>query len=77
MLNIWVIGLWFDLVSFLIPMNIGSLEGSRMLTFIAYGFRAVEGLTYGMLLRLAQISWAVAGLIGYAFLTLVQVKSVK
>lgn len=77
MLNIWVIGLWFDLVSFLIPMNIGSLEASRMFTFIAYGFRAVEGLTYGMLLRLAQIAWAVTGLVGYAFLTLFQVDRSK
>jgi hypothetical protein len=67
--SIWLIGLWFDLLVFVVPMSLGTLEGSRIVTFRAIGFQAVEGMTYGMVLRLGQLSCAILGLLGYAVLT--------
>jgi uncharacterized protein (TIRG00374 family) len=66
--GVWALGLWFDLLVFAVPMNIGTLEASRIVTFAAVGYKAVEGMTYGMMLRLGQLLWAVAGLMGYAVL---------
>ena len=63
---VWVIGLWFDLLVFLVPMSVGTLEGSRIVTLTAIGYRAIEGMTLGMVVRLGQWSWAVIGLIAYA-----------
>jgi uncharacterized protein (TIRG00374 family) len=66
--GVWIIGLWFDLVVFLVPMSAGTLEGSRIVTFAAVGYSAVQGMTLGMVVRLGHLSWAVLGLISYAVL---------
>lgn len=66
---VWFLGMWFDLLTFVIPLNAGSLEGSRILSFKFLGYASSLGLAYGVALRLAQISWAVAGLAFYAQLT--------
>lgn len=66
---LWFIGMWFDLLTFAIPMNAGSLEGTRMLAFKLIGYGAPLGLAYGVALRLAQILWATIGLILYGELT--------
>ncbi len=66
---IWFIGMWFDLLTFAIPMNMGSLEGSRVLSLKLLGFGAPLGLAYGLALRFAQICWAAAGLAFYGALT--------
>lgn len=63
--TIWFLGMWFDLLTFAIPMNAGSLEGSRVLVFKLLGFTAPLGMAYGVALRLAQILWAVVGLVFY------------
>ncbi|MDA8164091.1 MAG: lysylphosphatidylglycerol synthase domain-containing protein [Desulfobacteraceae bacterium] len=68
--GVWAIGLWFDLLVFAVPMSLGTLEASRIATFAAVGYQAVEGLTFGMVMRLGQLTWAVVGLIGYAVLAL-------
>jgi hypothetical protein len=65
--TIWVLGMWFDLLTFAVPMNMGTLEGSRVVAFKAAGMGALAGLTYGLALRLAQLSVACFGLISYAF----------
>lgn len=62
---IWFLGMWFDLLTFAIPMNAGSLEGSRVLVFKLLGFTAPLGMAYGVALRLAQILWATIGLLFY------------
>jgi len=66
--SVWFLGLWFDLLTFAIPLNLGTLEGSRILTFRAVGYEAVQGMTFGVTMRLAQLVWAVFGLISYAVL---------
>jgi len=65
---IWFMGMWFDLLTFAIPMNMGSLEGSRVLSLKLLGFGAPVGLAYGLALRFAQICWAAIGLAFYGSL---------
>ncbi|HEX3626912.1 MAG TPA: lysylphosphatidylglycerol synthase domain-containing protein [Verrucomicrobiae bacterium] len=64
--TIWVLGMWFDLLTFAVPMNMGTLEGSRIVAFKAAGMGAVAGMTYGLALRVAQLSVACFGLVSYA-----------
>jgi uncharacterized protein (TIRG00374 family) len=64
----WFLGMWFDLLTFAMPIGLGTLEGSRIIALKAVGYNALLGMTYGVALRLAQLSWAVAGLVNYAFL---------
>jgi hypothetical protein len=65
--TIWVLGMWFDLLTFAVPMNMGTLEGSRVVAFKAAGMGALSGMTYGLALRLAQLSVVCFGLASYAF----------
>jgi uncharacterized protein (TIRG00374 family) len=63
--TVWVLGLWFDMLTFAVPLNMGTLEGTRIVAFKAIGFSAVTGMTYGIALRLAQLSCVCFGLINY------------
>lgn len=65
--TIWVLGMWFDLLTFAVPMNMGTLEGSRVVVFKAAGLGALTGMTYGLALRVAQLTVAGFGLACYAF----------
>jgi len=64
----WVLGMWFDLLTFAVPLNLGALEGSRIVALKAIGYSALLGMTYGVALRLAQLSCAAFGLVNYALL---------
>jgi hypothetical protein len=66
--GIWILGTWFDLLTFPVPLGIGVQEGVRVLAFKALGFTLASGLTYGIALRLEQIFWAGVGLLIYAAL---------
>ena len=66
--GIWLLGTWFNLLTFPIPLSIGIQEGAQLVAFKALGFDYVLGLTYGIALRLEQIFWAGAGLVIYAAL---------
>ena len=61
--------LWFDLLTFAVPLNLGTLEGSRMVVFKALGCSALLGMTFGIAIRIAQVSWACFGLVSYGFFT--------
>jgi hypothetical protein len=50
------------------PLGLGTLEGSRIIALRAVGYNALLGMTYGVSLRLAQLFWAMVGLVNYAFL---------
>jgi hypothetical protein len=63
-----LLSLWFDLLTFAIPMNLGTLEGSRIVILKTLGCQALLGMTFGIAVRVAQLSWAGFGLICYAFL---------
>jgi hypothetical protein len=65
---IWILGSWLDIVSFAIPMDIGVMEATRIITFRALGFHPALGLTYGIMVRLRQIFWAGVGLLIYVTL---------
>jgi len=62
------LGMWFDLLTFAMPLGLGTLEGTRIIALKAVGYNALLGMTYGMALRLAQLFWAGAALINYALL---------
>ncbi len=62
------LGMWFDFLTFAVPLNLGTLEGSRVVTFRALGYGALAGMTYGVMLRLAQLFWSAFGLVSYGLL---------
>jgi hypothetical protein len=59
---IWFLGMSFDLLTFVVPMNAGSLEGTRMFALNFLGYLPRLGMVYGIALRLGQIFCAAAGL---------------
>jgi len=61
--------MWFDLLTFAVPMNMGSLEGSRIVVFRSVGYAALPGMAYGLAIRFAQIFWSLLGLAIYGHLT--------
>jgi hypothetical protein len=66
--TVWCLGMWFDLLAFAVPMNLGVLEGSRIVALKAVGYNAVLGMTYGVALRITLLFWAGFGLVNYALL---------
>lgn len=66
----WFLGMWFDLATFIVPLNLGTLEGSRIMALKAVGFDALLGMTYGVTLRLGQLFWSAFGLVSYGMLAL-------
>jgi hypothetical protein len=60
--------MWFDLLTFAVPLNLGALEGTRIVAFKAIGYTALAGMTYGIVIRLSQIFWTGFGLAAYALL---------
>ncbi len=63
------LGMCFDLLTFAIPLNLGTLEGGRIVALQAIGYTVLMGMTYGLALRLAQLFWACFGLLAYALLS--------
>lgn len=63
------LGLWFDLLTFAIPLNLGALEGSRIVALKAIGNNAPIGMAFGVSVRIAQVFWACFGLISYGLFT--------
>jgi uncharacterized protein (TIRG00374 family) len=59
---LWFLGMWFDLLTFAVPQNLGTLEGTRIVALRAIGYSSLLGMTYGVALRLAQLFWSVLGL---------------
>jgi uncharacterized protein (TIRG00374 family) len=66
--GIWFLGSWFDLLTFAVPLNLGTQEATRVVALKALGFESVMGLAYGVTLRLEQLFWAGCGLLFYATL---------
>jgi hypothetical protein len=60
--------MWIDLVTFAVPMNLGVLEGGRLVAFRMAGFGDLPGMSFGLVTRAAQLFWATAGLVSYALL---------
>ena len=64
----WFLSMWFDLLTFAVPLNLGTLEASRIVALKALGYSALLGITYGMAFRLAQLFWSAFGLVSYGLL---------
>ncbi|HSY43613.1 MAG TPA: lysylphosphatidylglycerol synthase domain-containing protein [Candidatus Acidoferrum sp.] len=73
---IWFLGMWFDLLTFAVPLNMGSLEGSRIIVFKAVGYAALPGMAYGLAIRFSQIFWSIVGLVIYGYLTALEKNNV-
>ena len=65
---LWFLGMWFDLLTFAVPQNLGTLEGTRIVALRAIGYSSLLGMTYGVALRLAQLFWSVVGLTVHALI---------
>ena len=63
-----VLGIWFDLVLFALPVDIGVQEATRILAFRIAGYSSALGLTYGITRRIQQLFWAGVGLVLYGLL---------
>jgi glycosyltransferase 2 family protein len=63
------LSLWFDFATFFVPLNLGTLEGSRILALKSVGSSVVFGMALGVAIRIAQLFWAVFGLINYGLLS--------
>ena len=63
---IFSLGMWFDFLTFAIPLNAGALEGGRTIAARAAGFSALLGLTYGVAVRVSQLFCAALGMLAYA-----------
>jgi uncharacterized protein (TIRG00374 family) len=66
------LGLWMDFLTFAVPMNLGALEGSRILALKTVGIDAATGMAFGLAMRVAQVFWAAYGLVSYGLMTLGQ-----
>jgi uncharacterized protein (TIRG00374 family) len=66
--RIWCLALWIDLVTFAVPLNLGVLEGGRILAFKTFGYGALPGMAFAMATRLAQLLVAAIGLVAYGAL---------
>jgi uncharacterized membrane protein YbhN (UPF0104 family) len=47
--------------SFMVPASLGALEGGYVVFFEAFGMSAAAGLSYVLVRRLREITWAVVG----------------
>ena len=68
--GLWFLGTWFSLLTFALPIDLGVMEATRVLTFVIFGMQSSLGLAYGITLRLEQVFWAGVGLFIYAILAL-------
>jgi glycosyltransferase 2 family protein len=62
------LGLWIDLLTFAVPLNLGALEGGRIVALKAAGCGPALGMAFGLAIRIAQVFWAVFGLVNYGIL---------
>jgi Lysylphosphatidylglycerol synthase TM region len=62
------LGALFDAIFFFVPMRIGAAEGGRVFVFRLLGFSAEIGLTLGLVRRIRELVWTVAGLAIYPWL---------
>ena len=64
--DIGLLSVWLDLLTFAVPMNLGTQEGSRRAISHALGRPALFGITFGGAIRITQVFWACVSLATYA-----------
>lgn len=75
--HVWFVGMWFDLLAFAVPTNVGVLEGGRMMAFKAAGYEPLLGMTYAIALRATQLFWTAFGLASYVSLISTKAARIK
>ncbi len=68
--SVVVLGTWFNLVTFAVPVDVGVQESVRVIAFRLLGFGSALGLAYGIVLRLDQLFWSGVGLMMYGVLVI-------
>jgi len=67
-IKVWFVGMWFDLLTFAIPMNLGALEGGRIMAFSSVGYDPSVGIAFAVAMRIVQLSMSALGLVIYLLL---------
>lgn len=55
-------------VTFMIPASLGALEGGYVATFVALGLGPAAAISFGLVRRVREVAWVVAGLVVFAIL---------
>lgn len=55
--------------SFMVPASLGALEGGNMAIFHAFGLGGATGLSYTLIRRLREATWALIGYVCFAILS--------
>ncbi len=61
-------GMAIRVATFLIPGNIGALEGGYAATFAALGLGATAGVTFSLVRRIRELTWITLGLLLFAIM---------
>ncbi|MEJ2670632.1 MAG: lysylphosphatidylglycerol synthase transmembrane domain-containing protein [Deltaproteobacteria bacterium] len=56
------LSIFIDLVLFFIPAKLGTQEGGKVLIFLSLGLPAAAGLSFGLVRRVRELTWAGVGL---------------
>jgi len=62
-ITIEALSVGLDAMLFFVPAKLGTQEGGKVLIFTALGLDPALGLTVGVLRRIRELSWALAGLV--------------
>jgi hypothetical protein len=57
------LSIFLDLVLFFMPAKLGTQEGGKVLIFLSLGLPPVAGLSFGLIRRVRELTWAGVGLI--------------
>jgi uncharacterized membrane protein YbhN (UPF0104 family) len=52
--------------AFMIPGSLGALEGGNVAIFVAFGLPGAAGLSFSLVRRLREATWAIGGLVALA-----------
>ena len=57
------LSIFLDLVLFFMPAKLGTQEGGKVLIFLSLGLPPVAGLSFGLIRRVRELTWAGVGLV--------------
>ena len=60
-LTVETLSVFIDAVLFFVPGKLGTQEGGKVLIFLSLGYPAVAGLSFGIIRRVRELTWAGVG----------------
>ncbi len=76
-ITVETLSIFIDLVLFFIPAKLGTQEGGKILIFLSLGLPAAAGLSFGLVRRVRELTWAGVGLACLSSFPKVQVAPVN